>query len=248
MDISKNSPLFSRGILWHAEEIEDNTFKDRSVTVAPFNTEILDAILPFGGLPFGATHEWLIQDYAPPLSILAYLAHQALKVTGQGERYVLWIGKAWWPTPYLLSSIDPSFKLLSKSLFINPPNDKENLWCIEAALRSDAVGVVIGDSSKITLPTSRRLSLAAKSGGTLGLILRDGKDVRLLTAAQSRWSVSPSLTESWNPTFILTLIKYQGRALEKSWQVELGEEIRFSSLSKGDFANEQISLPRYSVG
>ena len=55
---------------------------------------------------------------------------------------------------------------------------RDVLWAMEEALRCRAVGVAIGElrARDIDQVASRRLSLAAAAGGTLGLILRTAPD------------------------------------------------------------------------
>ena len=69
---------------------------------------------------------------------------------------------------------------------------------MEEALRCRAVGVVIGElrARDIDQVATRRLSLAAAAGGTLGLILRTAPDDDA-SAAATRWIIgaAPSLSE-----------------------------------------------------
>ena len=68
---------------------------------------------------------------------------------------------------------------------------RDVLWAMEEALRCRAIGLVIGEirSREIDTVTTRRLSLAAAAGNTLGLLLRPspGEDT---SAAVTRWIVA----------------------------------------------------------
>src|SRR5215510_2966128 len=67
---------------------------------------------------------------------------------------------------------------------------RDVLWAMEEALRCRAVGVAIGElrARDIDQVASRRLSLAATAGDTLGLILRTAPD-DAPSAAATRWIV-----------------------------------------------------------
>src|SRR5262245_7109893 len=67
---------------------------------------------------------------------------------------------------------------------------RDVLWAMEEALRCRAVGVAIGElrARDIDQVASRRLSLAAAAGNTLGLILRTAPD-DAPSAAATRWIV-----------------------------------------------------------
>ena len=64
------------------------------------------------------------------------------------------------------------------------------LWAMEEAMRCRAVGVVIGElrASRIDQVATRRLSLAAVAGNTLGLILRTAPD-KTPSPAATRWII-----------------------------------------------------------
>ena len=67
---------------------------------------------------------------------------------------------------------------------------RDVLWAMEEALRCHAVGVVIGEMRprEIDQVATRRLSLAAAAGGTLGLLLRTAPD-DAPSAAATRWII-----------------------------------------------------------
>ncbi|MFL6796260.1 MAG: ImuA family protein [Xanthobacteraceae bacterium] len=69
---------------------------------------------------------------------------------------------------------------------------RDVLWAMEEALRSPAIGVVIGELREHNIDpiVTRRLSLAAAAGHTLGLILRTAPDHQP-SAAVTRWVIGP---------------------------------------------------------
>jgi protein ImuA len=70
---------------------------------------------------------------------------------------------------------------------------RDALWAMEEALRCQAVGMVIGElrARSIDHVATRRLSLAAAAGNTLGLILRIAPD-HAPSAAATRWIIGPA--------------------------------------------------------
>ena len=106
---------------------------------------------------------------------------------------------------------------------------RETLWAMEEALSCGALGVVIGEirAGRIDQVATRRLSLAAGAGGTLGLLLRPTPDDEP-SAAVTRWMISavPSRTASIQrnpaigaPRFAVRLVRNRHGRLG-SWIVE----------------------------
>ena len=156
---------------------------------------------------------------------------------------ILWIGKNCWPTPHLLAQASHSgVNLLSRSLFIDPPDTKTKLWAIDAALRSSGVLGVIAQCSRLSTTMSRRFALAAAHGGTIGFIVRPEKELALPSAAMSRWRVraTPNCLSSdilapflSHPRWEVALLKCKGSfilpaTLPVRWFVEVCNEISLS--------------------
>ena len=130
-------------------------------------------------------------------ALLAGNALRAHSQEGPPEHYLIWIGQRCWPSPYVLAQTVGS---LDRCLFIDPPNAKQALWATDYALRSAAVAAVIVDCTdsstknpKVVTAITRRLALAARTGGALGLLIRDSQDFAQPTVATSRWVVAPHL-------------------------------------------------------
>ena len=201
-----------------------------------FGLAELDKVFPQGGLAGGAIHEWAMtwataaskkkegKDY-PPCSLLALLAGNALRASCREtpattpDKFVFWIGRACWPTPYLLQQ---TIRPISRCIFIDPPDEKLRAWAVETALRSPAVAAVIAEFKSIRFALSRRFTLAAERGGALGLFIRNAKDLALPSAAASRWQIAPLPSSSLFPRFELELLKCKGQQpLRRHWNVEL---------------------------
>ena len=77
---------------------------------------------------------------------------------------------------------------------------RDVLWAMEEALRCRAIGLVIGElrARDIDPVATRRLSLAAAAGSTLGLMLRPAPD-EAISAAATRWIVAAAASSSYSP-------------------------------------------------
>jgi protein ImuA len=84
-------------------------------------------------------------------------------------------------------------------LLMTAPSPKDALWVTEEALKCAGVaGVALELSGPLDLAASRRLQLAAETGGGLGLILRAARAPGA-SVARTRWRVSaaPSAVPAW---------------------------------------------------
>lgn len=164
------------------------------------------------GLTLGpGLHEWLADDAdgvaVPPLGVLIDLARRH----SVGGRSVLWIGRRCWPHPHALAlrgSEVAGDALLRRSVFVDPPSRAELIWSADAALRRSAV--VIADGAGLAMAESRRLQLAAKDAGELALVARPRRDRIRISAARTRWLVTPSASESLEQTWTVELLRCKG--------------------------------------
>jgi hypothetical protein len=157
----------------------------------------IDALRHFQ-LAQGAIHEWFTDERSVWIAPLSILIHVVRQTRGR----VMWIGRRVWPYPRGLA-----VPLLARSIFVDAPGRDERVWAIDLALRSAAVGAVVGDGAGLSMAESRRLQLAAGSGRGLGLVARPLKEVRELSAAQTRWVIRPEPSK--------------GGGEEPCWSVEL---------------------------
>lgn len=86
-----------------------------------------------------------------------------------------------------------------------PSGETDLLWCIEEALRSTPISLVIAEPERpLSLTAGRRLQLAAEAGRTTGLMLiREGAGSN---ATETRWNCEPvasaaadSTLHQWSP-------------------------------------------------
>lgn len=185
---------------------------------------------PVRGLRLGATHEWLgyvtegEEAWLPPLTLLCLIAPRAGSLSA-------FVGRRCWPCPTALGP------LLGRSIFIDPPDDASRLWAIDQALRRPGA-VVIADAGRLNMAASRRLQLAAEAGGSLALLARPPWEHRVISAAETRWRVTPvGAGCEDDPAGILRwsleLFRCKGAPLADAgrWIVELVREVRGETLA-----------------
>ena len=199
-------------------EIEgsDLSALDTGGRVLPLGAEVIDAALG-GGLAFGHLHE--IAPAAPLYLGAAAGFALALAARAKTHKHALWIqsdfagheaGPLYGPG---LTALGLSMQRL---LFLRVAHPADVLWAMEESLKSRVLSAVIAelteDGAAADLTATRRLTLAARDGGGLGLLLRHRISPEP-SAAATRWSVAaaPGLTDSFGglgrTAFSLSLVK-----------------------------------------
>lgn len=137
---------------------------------------------------------------APEMALLRGRLHEmcgparrtaALWLAGAMQGPVLWIAPGWGAEGInpcgMVQWVDPG-----RFVFAGPNRDEDILWCMEEALRSGAMALVVADlRGPPGLVPVRRLHLAAQSSGAtpLGLILTPGNGGA--PGVESRWHTAP---------------------------------------------------------
>lgn len=155
-----------------------------------------------------------------PWSLLVHLAHQVQDQ--EAKQAVVWVGQRCWPAPWQLSG-----ELLRQSLFVQAPENGRRLWAIDLAARSPAVGLVIGDGSGLDMPASRRLQLAAKTGGSVVVLARPPWEQQTRSAAATRWRIGTLASQDEAQRWRVELIRCKGRPPQtdcRSWMMERKDE------------------------
>lgn len=143
----------------------------RGRATATLGDPALDLALPWGGVPRGGLHEIMGSD--DDAAACGFTFALASRIAGSDGR-ILHLGMrtraqaAGLPFgPGLIRfGIDPDRLILAR---VRRPADL--LWMMEEGLRSRALAVVIGDGVTADLTASRRLQLAAETGGAAALLL-----------------------------------------------------------------------------
>lgn len=164
---------------------------DRRRTVLPFGVPTIDCRLPGGGLGLGALHEVAGggNDALNAAAAARFVAGIAARTRGQ----VLWIVSA---ADLFAPSLQQAGLDAARVIFVEAGTDRDGLACFEEGLRHPGLGAVVAEVGRLTMTASRRLQLAAESGGGIGLALRrwrrqtDAADFGQPTASTTRWRVS----------------------------------------------------------
>jgi protein ImuA len=167
----------------------------------PLGLPALDGALE-GGLALGALHELAPAGPAHLGATFGFslvIAIRSLLHTAGSARHALFIetdfgafeaGKPYW--------VDGFGFPLDRLLILRTPRPFDALWAFEEALKSRALAVVIselpGQGAAADLTTTRRLSLAARTSNTLGLLLRHRTPLST-TTAMTRWDVAAARSE-----------------------------------------------------
>jgi len=100
--------------------------------------------------------------------------------------------------------------LLAHILWVDPPDDATRFWCIDLALRCKGVSAVVADATRMDMAGSRRFQLAAEAGNTVGLLARPATERRILSAAATRWLITPEPTPLKRPRWTVELLRRKG--------------------------------------
>jgi hypothetical protein len=116
---------------------------------------------------------------------------------------VLWINPPFEPQALALAQygLDPAQHWLSKHL-----NATDALWAVEQSLRSGACVLVLSWLSGLSMPSLRRLKLAALSGACVSVLFRPQREAAQATAANLRLRLAAS-----SEGLQVELLKVQGR-------------------------------------
>lgn len=201
---------------------------------APFGLPEIDDALPGGGLAAGAVHEVTGSAAGGFAALLAgRFAGPVLWCVMERSRSELY-------GPGLAA-----FGLDTRRLVVaRCPSRRDMLWAMEEGLRDPALAAVVGEPDRaIALTASRRLQLAAETGGVTGLVLRRGAEDGMLSpsAVFSRWRAEslPTLGTPGAPVegtrWRLELLRCRGGfgEMHGTWTVDWCDATRDLSLVSG---------------
>jgi len=176
--------------------------------------DAMDAVLG-GGFAYGALHE-----LAPAMPVdAAAVTGFALALAARCKGHVLWLqsdfGRRENGTLYG-PGLDLFGLSLDRLIILTATHGDGVLWAMEEALRSRAVGLVVGEMPDERVAddgtAARRLAFTARDAGGLGLLLRP-RPALAPSAAATRWQVAsaPGIPDAFGglgrTTFALSLTK-----------------------------------------
>ena len=174
-------------------------YLSRSAPVAtglpcPLGLPALDAALG-GGLPTGCLQEVIGDTGAAAVGFCTFLLGRLASLEG-ASRSVLWgwIGEGdLYPPGLATFGLDPV-----QTILLAAPGPADLLWAMEEGLRCPALAGVVMEVDRLDLVASRRLQLAAASGGVTGFLLARGRRTpAAVSAAALRWRIQGLPGERW---------------------------------------------------
>jgi protein ImuA len=189
----------SRGALSHLRQALATIDKDKGFSLVEEETQPLgmpgiDATLG-GGLACAALHELAPATAAHFGAAAGFaLVLAALRTAGGSSALYIQTDFAGLEagTPYGLGLADYGLPM-EQLILLRVPRPVDALWACEEALKSHGVAAVIAelpeDGEAADFTATRRLTLAARAGSGLGLLLRH-RPLPIATAAATRWQVA----------------------------------------------------------
>ncbi|MCI0685571.1 MAG: hypothetical protein L0Y71_26025 [Gemmataceae bacterium] len=147
---------------------------------------VLDQWLPRGGLAPRSLYEWLAASEGAGAATLTLVLAARLQAH-VGALVVIDAEREFYPPAAAHLGID-----LDRTVVVQPANARDALWAWEQALRSPAGCLVWGWLQRVDDGASRRLQLAAETGGSLGFLLRPAQCRRQASWGEARFLISPS--------------------------------------------------------
>ncbi|HXD77810.1 MAG TPA: hypothetical protein VN616_08370 [Puia sp.] len=141
--------------------------------------------------PTGAIHELVSDGDGSAAASAAFVATLTGRLMVRGGACI-WIGRdrAIFPPGLAAFGVDAD-----KVIFIRARRDKELLWIMEEALKSEGLSAVVGEIRDVGLIASRRLQLAVEQSRVTGFLLRDSPRNRNPIATVARWRITPAASE-----------------------------------------------------
>ncbi|MBU0723343.1 MAG: hypothetical protein KJ904_10150 [Alphaproteobacteria bacterium] len=181
---------------------------------------VLDASLPWGGLPRGSIHQ--LEGVPGDTSVLSFAAGLTSRCAGPDGR-ALWLrlrrdrqetGEPYGPG-LARYSLPPDRLMLVEARAI-----PDLLWALEEGLRCTGFSVALAEGISPDLTASRRLQLAAEASGVTALLVSPGP-VRTRSVALTRWRVTaaPSARGVHRPRWQVELLHCRG-GKPGSWIME----------------------------
>jgi protein ImuA len=182
---------------------------------------IINNAFPNGSFPLAAVHEFFCggaEDVSASCGFIAGVVSAIMRTGG----VAIWISSSRmiFPPALRLYGIEPD-----KIIFIEVKKEKELLWVMEEALKSEGLAAVIAETPEISFTASRRFQLAVEQSRTTGFIIRRNPK-NLATACLTRWRITPLPSETEQglpgvgfPRWNVELLKVRN-GTTGAWQLE----------------------------
>jgi protein ImuA len=182
----------------------------------------IEKAFPGGVFPRGVIHEFL--NFSPEHSAASdgFIAGLLSVLMGEGAACA-WISSSRkvYPASLKAFNADPE-----RIIFMDVESEKDALWIMEEALKTEGLAAVVAEVSTLSLVESRRLQLAVEKSGVTGFILRRDAKALSSTIATARWKITPLPSETEDglpglgfPRWNVELLKVRS-GMPGSWTME----------------------------
>lgn len=128
----------------------------------PFGIDVIDRVLPGGGLALGALHEVAGGGNGAIDGAAAALFAAGIAARTKGK--VLWCVTR---QDLFAPALAQAGLLPGRVIYLEAGDDKSLLACFEEGLRHGGLGAVVAEVARLSMTASRRLHLAAETSGAL---------------------------------------------------------------------------------
>ncbi|RBQ06708.1 ImuA family protein [Pedobacter miscanthi] len=182
----------------------------------------IEKAFPGGVFPRGVIHEFL--NFSPEHSAASdgFIAGLLSVLMNEGAACA-WISscRKVYPASLKAFNADPE-----RIIFMDVELEKDALWIVEEALKTEGLAAVVAEVSTLSLVESRRLQLAVEKSGVTGFILRRDAKGLSSTIATARWRITPLPSETEDglpglgfPRWNVELLKVRS-GMPGSWTME----------------------------
>src|SRR3954467_13754847 len=128
----------------------------------PFGIDVIDRVLPGGGLAFGALHEVAGGGNAAIDGATAALFAAGIAARTKGK--VLWCVTQQDLFAPALAQVGLA---ADRVIYVDACDEKSVMDCFEEGVRHGGLGAVVAEVARLSMTSSRRLSLAGEASGSI---------------------------------------------------------------------------------
>lgn len=194
---------------------------------------------PGACFPLGSIHEFFCNKAEDVSSTSGFIAGVLSSILAGGG-VVLWISQSCltFPPALVLFGIEPE-----KVIFIDVKKEKELLWVMEEALKSQGLAAVVAETPEISFTASRRFQLAVEQSRTTGFVIRQNPRNQS-TVCPLRWRITSLPSANTNglpgvgiPRWNVELLKVRN-GTPGIWQIEWNE--RFIQIQQFEVTSHEL--------
>ena len=193
-----------------------------SAQTASVGLGLIEKAFPNSSFPLGAIHEFICADMESAAATSGFISG-ILSSVMRRDGVSIWVSQS-------QKIFAPSLKCFGtqpdKIIFVNVPNQRDVLWCVEEALKCEGIAAVIGEINDFDFTASRRFQLAVEQSGVTGFIIRNAPHQLNITSSIARWQITSLPSISYNnmpgvsfPRWGITLLKARN-GKPGSWEIE----------------------------